>query len=62
MPDQKHTFDCGGTLERHGNVVRAHWTHDVLGRPLKNGVETWTHRTQEEAVASFTDLVERWSE
>ena len=59
-PDSVHTFKCGGTLKRFGPVLKAHWTHDVLGRPLKNGHETWAHDTEESAKDSFADMVEMW--
>jgi len=51
-----------GWLYRKQNVIQAWWQTDVLGRVLKNGRETWTFRTVQEAKETFWELGQRMNE
>jgi len=51
-----------GWLYRKQNVIQAWWQTDVLGRVLKNGRETWTFPTVQEAKETFWELGQRMNE
>ena len=51
-----------GILYQKGVIVQAHWKYDVLGRELKNGIETWTFPTKMDAREGFDDMRDRFNE
>lgn len=53
----------GGKVYRKGHTIQVWWEVDKLGRPLKDGRETWTlpsYYTPEQIKENFDNLVERW--
>jgi hypothetical protein len=62
MPFHQQAYVPRGKVSVYGTRITAIWTHDVRGRPLKEkqGKETWTFATEEQAKESFKEMVARW--
>ena len=55
MPFHEQAYVPRGLVSVYGTRITAVWSHDVLGRPLKEkqGKERWTFDTEEQAKESF---------